>query len=239
MSYAKPMKGEQSPVIVEESGRGRHNEQRITHPAFGQISVTRGSVGGRGLNLYDSDFGHNEVISIEIKHSELNRGLSRDWHHPRGEIVHLTMSAAQWATFVSSFNVGGGVPCTLTWEKGVGGIPGIPAVDRAATYKHDMKSTTNEAVTQLKKLRKEVEESGLSKKKQDALLSTLHQAEMAVGSSIEFVRDQFDEHIENVIEKSKVEVENYLTSRIQRSGLAALQKAETQILALDDSDRLE
>lgn len=239
MAYKEPMAGEQAPVVTEEIGNSSHYEQRISHPAFGQISVSRGSVGGRGINLYDSDFGHSEIITIEVKHSELHRGLSRDRHYPRENIVHLTLSAAQWATFVSSFNMGGGVPCTINWEKGVGRIPGIPAVERAEAYKHDMRNTTKEAVERLEVLRTAIEASGLSKKKRDELLSKLNQAEMSVSSSIQFVNDQFEEHIENVIEKSKVEVENYLTSRIHRAGIAAIQQSNETVLKLDNGAELQ
>lgn len=236
MSYKAPRKGEQAPTIVEEKGNSSHYEQRIDHPAFGQISVSRVTAGGGGINLYDSDFGHNEIVSVEIKHSQLNRGLSRDWHHPREHIVQLYMSAAQWATFVSSFNSGGGVPCTLNWEKGIGEIPGIPAIERSESYKHDMRNTTKEAVERLDKLKATIEGMALPKKKTEELLSQLRMAHMSVSSSITFVQDQFDEHIETTIEKSKVEVENYLTSRIQRAGLAALQKPETDILQLDNEE---
>lgn len=239
MSYKTPRKGEQAPIIVEEQGHSSHHEQRIDHPAFGQISVSRVTAGGGGINLYDSDFGHNEIVSIEVKHSQLNRSLSRDWHYAREPIVQLYMSASQWATFVSSFNSGSGVPCTLNWEKGIGQIPGIPEVERSEAYKHDMRNTTKEAVERLDKLKATIEDMGLPKKKAEELLSQLRGAHMSVSSSIQFVNDQFEEHVENVIEKSKVEVENYLTSRIHRAGLAALQNQETSILRLDSGVELQ
>lgn len=177
MAYKTPRPGEQAPTVVENTGRSGHYEQTIDHPAFGQISVTRGSVGGGGLNLYDSDFGHNEIITIEVRHSQLNRGLSRDWHFPRESIVSPTLSAAQWATFVSSFNIGSGVPCTINWEKGVGQIPGIPAIERSEAYKKDMRQTTKEAVDRLNTLKATIEGMGLPKKKTEELLSQLRMAQ--------------------------------------------------------------
>lgn len=62
---------------------------------------------------------------------------------------------------------------------------------------------------------------------------------MSVSSSIQFVNDQFEEHIENVIEKSKVEVENYLTSRIHRAGIAAIQQSDETVLKLDNDAELQ
>lgn len=239
MAYKAPRKGEQAPVVTDHTGYGGKGGQTIEHPAFGQISVSRITAGGAGVNLYGSDFGHGDLVSIEIKHSQLNRELNHDWYFPRDQIVNVYLSAAQWAVFVSSFNVGSGVPCTINWEKGEGQIPEIPPIDRAEVFKKEMADTTNEAVARLEKLKKTIEEMGLPKKKADELLSQVRMANMSLVSSIPFVQDQFDEHVETTIEKSKIEVENYLTTRIQNAGIVALQKAANDTLALDDSDRLE
>src|SRR5215217_5087706 len=123
MSYQQPRNGEEMPVVTEGKSFGSGLETTVKHPAFAQVSVSRRQHGGGGANLYDSDFGHNSYVVVEVKHSELRRDLSRDWHFPKEEIVQFAFSESQWATFVSSFNSGSGTPATLLWEAGKGYVP--------------------------------------------------------------------------------------------------------------------
>lgn len=234
MSYQTPRDGEQMPVVKTEKGPGRMDRTVVSHPAFGQISVSRRSAGGNGVNLYDSDFGHNSFVSIEIKRSQLNRDLSRDWHYPREELIHIDMSESQWATFVSSFNAGSGVPCTITWLPGEGYVPGIPSFDRKDVFKKEMKETTQEAVDGIKEFIAAVSETGLSKKKQEELVAGANKALRALTSSLTFVHDQFNEHVETTVERGKQEIHGYMNSAISRAGLAALANSN-EPLALGDT----
>lgn len=222
MSYQKPRSGEQAPVISEEISNGGSVQTKVNHPAFGQISVSRRNCSGGGMNLYDSDFGHNSYVSIAIKRSELYRDLSRDWHFPKEELIHIDMSESQWATFVSSFNSGSGTPCTLTWLPNEGKIPGIPSFDRSEVFKKEMKQANQEAVDGLKSLISSIKDSGLSKKKQEELLSDANKTLRALTSSIPFVNDQFEEHVENTVERGMQEIHGYINAAVNRAGIKAI-----------------
>lgn len=234
MSYREPRNGEVSPVVTEKNSYASDTKKQtiVTHPAFGQVSVSRRSCGGAGVNLYDSDFGHNNFVTITLRESELHRDLAHDWHFSQGQIVEFSMSESQWATFVSSFNMGSGTPCTINFRESQGTIPGIPAFDRSEVFKKDMKETTNEAVEAMKRSIAAVKESGLSGKKQEALLKGLNKALQVLQSSIPFVQDQFDEHVEVTIERGMQEIHGYLNGAINRAGLAALNGQTPEVLAL-------
>ena len=75
---------------IEEVDFPTH-EQKETHPSYAQISASR--ISGHA-SLYGSDFIHNVFVEIIIAHSELNRGLSRDWPFARKEIVSVWLSEA-------------------------------------------------------------------------------------------------------------------------------------------------
>ncbi len=68
--------------------------------------------------------------------------------------------------------------------------------------------------------------TGLSKKKAEELMASTRRALRTAESSAPFVNEQFEEHMETVIERSKVQVEGYLNARVQRLGLQALEQQQ-------------
>jgi uncharacterized protein YndB with AHSA1/START domain len=203
-----------------------------THPAYGQITVSR--VSGNSY-LYGSDFQHQHYVVVGIHESKLNRTLSRDWPFSGKGIVEVAMTEAQWATFVSSFNQGGGTQCTLTRREGVGMVPGLPQPKRTEKFKtefaeelDDIKAALGDVLAKL-----EAGTSGMPKGKAAALLAPIKMAMRTVDGSIPFLNSQFEEHMETVIEHSKMEVEGYLNSRVQRLGLAALGQQDVNVAQID------
>jgi len=193
--------------------------ERHTHPAFAQIGASR--VSGHA-HLYDSDFNHQHYITIRICGSEMGRGLSNDWHFARKEYIEVSLSEAQWATFVSSMNVGSGVPCTLQHLNGQS-VPQLPAPEnKADKFSEEMGDTLKEAVQMLRKLNADVSESVSGKKKAEELSRSIERIIGSISGSAKFVAEQFDEHIERTVERAKVEVNAYVTSHVQRAGLEAL-----------------
>jgi len=210
----------QEPAVVVTQGFGGSERTVSTHPAFGQISASR--VNGR-TNLFGSDFTHDGFITITIKTSELNRDLSRDWHHEREQLIQLSLSEAQWATFVSSLNNGSGVPCTLEWIAGKGRLPSLPNPEsRADQFGKEFQKDFDQALEALDDLETALLASGLSKKKIDDLVGRARKAKAKINSSAPFVVDQFGAHMETQTERAKVEIHGYLQNLIQRAGVAAL-----------------
>lgn len=215
------MRNIEQPVTVSEDGP--MGGTKTTHPAFGQVSVSRCS--GGNTALYGSDFVHHNYVTLTIEGSELHRTLSNDWHFARKQIVEIALSEAQWATLVSSFNVGGGVPCTLQWVRDVGAIPGLPVpVNRSEQFSAEMKEDFEDALRSIDDLVEAItaNTAGVSKKKQEELLSKAHAAKKSLSSSAPFVADQFSEHMENEMERAKVEIHGYATSLFMRAGVESL-----------------
>ena len=212
-------------MLNYEDVKTHHDESPMggdisTHPSFAQIAASR--VSG-GTYLYGSEFKHDHYVTISISKSQLRRGLSNNYYYGHDEMIEVALSEAQWATFVSSMNQGSGVCCTLQRldRKMIPQLPEIPSMKKQ--FKVEADETLASATKQLKRLSEQIKESGLSKKKQSALLMTLEHASRGFGSSMKFVSDQFGEHVENTLESAKIEVEAYLTSAINRAGVDALQ----------------
>ena len=204
----------QEPVVVEGERFGDKGSVSA-HPAFGQIVANR--VQGTGEYLYGSDFKHQHFITLQISESELHRELSGDRHHSHRRIIEVAMTEAQWATFVSSLNQGGGVPCTIGYEMHVGTLPGITApVDRTTQFSVEMLERFAIAQTALVELAAQINTAPLSEKKKTELRRNLETAKMNIGNNTAFVTDRFDEHMERTVEKAKSEVNAYVENTQQR-----------------------
>ena len=74
-----------------------------SHPAYGAIRVSR--VSGNSY-LFGSDFRHQYMIGVTIMSALKMRTSSREWHYADNELVTVYLSEAQWASFISSLNLG-------------------------------------------------------------------------------------------------------------------------------------
>lgn len=204
-----------------------------THPAFGQIGVSR--VSG-STALYDSDFRHNAYMVVTIRRSELHRGLHRDRHFGKEELIQVAMSEAQWATFVSSPNVGFGAPCTIQ-RLGMEPVPGLPTPkDRAGQFAQEVREQLQGDIRELDRAIEEIESLGLSKTKTEQAKSTLVRARRRLFDSLPFIASQFDEHMEETVEKAKAEVHGYMTGVLTRAGLDALTNGQAPLQIEDRSE---
>lgn len=211
------MRSIQDPVETKAS---MPDGKSFEHPAFGQITVHR-IIGSRAL--YGSDFMHHNYVRVEIHESQLNRSLSRDWHFSRKTIISVDLSEAQWASFVSSFNVGAGVPCTIASRDGKY-VPEFPLRDEGQEYKAEANAKLADALAKIDAAIAEVEANtaGISKAKREAMLGPLRRAHQQLASNLSFVAQSFAEHMETRVEKAKVEVNAYVTQTVARAGLDAL-----------------
>ena len=198
--------GPQEPT-VEVGGDFEDTTER--HPAYAQIGAMRVS-GSHGAYLYGSDFRHQHYITIQIHDSELHRNLSGDRAHANKRLLQVAMSEAQWATFVSSLNQGGGVQCTLEFTPEAGMVPSITQPkDRKRQFSKEMGDHLDTVVGALKDLGALIDDAPLSGKKKLALKRQLHVAEMNLAPNMDFVAERFDEHMEHTTERAKSEVNAY------------------------------
>lgn len=209
-----------SEEIKVEEINSLHVDQKLTHPAFGQIAASR--ISGH-VNLYGSEFHHHGFIAIRINHSELNRSLSRDWPFPRKEIVEVYLSEAQWASFVSSLNIGSGVQCTISHLNGEG-VPEIPSLpDRREQFSSEVNAKMEDAKKSITEIIQKIDGLKISEKAKTELKRELSMVSGRITNSVDFVAKSFSEHMEEQTEKAKCEVNAYIAGTLQRSGLEALQ----------------
>lgn len=217
---------------VTHGGHFGREEQRLNHPAFAQINVSR--VSGHAY-LYGSDFTHHSSVRITISESELSRHLNNDWPFPKREIIEVEMSEAQWAAFVSSFGLGSGPQCTIRHRDGKE-VPGIPLRDEGAEFGREMSDQSKDALAALKRAADAVVNAKMSKKDAQAILAGIQKAAQEIGVNADFVKECFDRHMENRVQKARTEIDAYFQNVIRSAGITALQQEKNPMLTLDHED---
>lgn len=209
------------PTVTPDNTTGRQGATRENHPAFATIQANR--VSG-STNLFQSDFRHNAYITIRISAAEVVRDLSNDWVFSglRDEYIEVSLSEAQWASFVSSMNVGSATPCTLIHRDRVP-VPGIARPkDRREQFKRESDAAVQRSLDELDALAEAIKSSGLSGVKTQALLQKIEFARRGVGSTQGFIAAQFGEHMEKTVEHAKAEVAGYVSGAIRQLGIQAI-----------------
>ncbi len=173
-------------------------------------------------NLYGSDFSHQHYVTVTIHTSELRRDLARDWHFDRKELIEVAMSEAQWATFVSTPNRQG--PCCTLRSFNGEQTPGLPLRNSTQIFSDEVREKLTSSVERLRQHRADMAAatSKLSKTAQAEVLSSIDKAIQEIESNLPFVVKSFGEHVEDTIEKAKIEVNAYMTNAIARAGITAL-----------------
>jgi hypothetical protein len=207
---------------VEVSGR----EERQKHPAFGTIIVTnpQGHIG----RLFGSDLGHSSSVSITISGAELYRNLGRDWIYPRGPIVEVEMSHAQWAEFVSSSGRGGGTPCTIRYAPAPGfkmaDVPGIEQIEtKHDLHRREIRESSEKAVENLnstvKRFREELAKGRPTLTVLREISHSLDVAARNLPANLEYAVKSAEEALDKATSDAKIEVESYISVTAQRLGL--------------------
>ncbi|MBS3648760.1 hypothetical protein KEU06_08975 [Pseudaminobacter sp. 19-2017] len=193
--------------------------------------------GGRA-SLYGSDFQHNATIRLRIARSELHRSLYHDRPHARGQLIEIDMSEAQWATLISSPNVGDGTQCTIRY---IGGeiIPALPDPEaRTKQSAEEFKEASKRTVGRIKTVQERIDSMNLPKGKTAEIKDALDMVIQDLTANYPFLAKSFAEYTEEVVEKAKQEIHGYMQNVINRAGITALQSGPLplQIEASNDDD---
>lgn len=184
------------------------------HPAWGLIGASRVR-STPGANLFDSDIQHQHYVVVRIAQARRNRRLHHDHiYSDQKRIIEVAMSEAQWASFVSTMNVGDGVPCTIESVKGEE-MPRLKHEPRLAESMEEVRGAANEAMEGIQKAFDAYQE-----KKTAANLRSLKFAIENAPSNITFAASSLTEHAENVVQRARADIESMVAAKATQLGLA-------------------
>ena len=190
------------------------------HPAFALVGAYRGS-SHPGAVLFDSDILHNTTIRIRISAAARKRDLHHDWISGKDELIEVELSEAQWASFVSSMNVGDGVPCTLRHVNHVP-VAELPHDPRLAYSMEETRQAARaafEGIQAAMAAYDALDAKAPAKERKEAL-STLRAVIRNAVPNVDYAGKTLVEHAENVVTKARADIEAFVVAKAQQLGLS-------------------
>lgn len=224
----------QAPAVDKDSSS--LGGQRFTHPAFGEISVTRGQ--GSGTELFGSSLKHRNVITVTISTAHLDRHLNRDWIHGDKQVASFNMSETQWASFVSSV---GGMATPITFEMrpvDSAELMQCPAIESAEsmreTFSREVQEKCDEAMAKATELAAALQTALAEGKAGKNTLKDLHAMAQALSvglpNTMAFIQKQTEVAMEKTVAAGKVEIESFVTDLATRTGIDMLREQSVNLL---------
>lgn len=202
------------------------------HASYGMIGAARWT--GSSTRLFGSNLpGHSSGITVTIKSAEVvsyDRG--HEHIHARETIAQVNLSAVQWAEFLTTLNVGEGVPCTVTFVTGDtqeyrDAPPERPSEPERVREEFSVGLRTSidniaaARATAARKLQGKVS-AALAKEIDNAFGG----AEQELRSNAPWYVKRFTEATDRVAQSVKAELDAFLTTTAHRLGMKALQDAQ-------------
>ena len=189
-----------------------HGED-FTHPSYGTVSFTRAQ-GGDSV-LFGSSIKHNNVIILRVSHAEKHHSNAQDYIFEKGTIVEAYMSPTQFADAITGFGQGSGTPITIRrTEKD--GIMDKPAFEnKREEFETEFKKRADDIVKRMN----DTIETAKDKKIPKWLVQDMEVTKGWLKGNIPYLAVQFAEQMDKTVTEAKAEVEAYVTSVIQQTGL--------------------
>jgi hypothetical protein len=207
--------------------------KETTHPSYALAVFSRTQGGGRAV--FGSELLHHDTIRLRVSRAKHIEDLAHEWYFPTQEILELEFSPHQFATLLTTLNVGSGVPCTLTRLEGQS-FKYEPPTDLRTRYQADLDDAGKDAVRSLIELQELIDTLPLSGVKKKELLGKVSAVRNKVSGTMPFIVNQFHEKMETVVADGKAALEAFTMGMVVKTGLEALQaQAPTLPPALSSS----
>lgn len=193
------------------------------HPAFGMCRVNR-IHSSPGQTLFQSDLQHSEYIQLTITEAERRRDLKHDWVHPGRTVAQVSMSMSQFASMVTSAGTEG-VPVTIDYAAGKD-IPGLNPDSRLKRTATEVLESADMAYAKIREALAAYETAVDAKAgavERRRLLRDLHFAAVNAVPNVKYAADRLAEHAEEVVEKSRADIEAMVQMAQQRGEQVTIQ----------------
>ena len=206
---------EEESVIEERSNP--FNDTEEYHPSYGQITISRFQ--GGHSNFYGSKINHNGGISLKITRSVKHRNEYNESYYPTDTLIEITMTDAQFATLITSLNVGEGSPCTLKRLRGEY-MPICREKSLNQELTSDLSKRLSEIANNFRMGYEKIEEilakkGAINKGDRQKIASTYNKLMQELTSNLPFLHECMTESIDKAMHQAKVDIEAYYQRVVQ------------------------
>lgn len=216
---------------------GPDDEER--HPAFGIIRASRIQA-SPGAVLFQSDILHGEYIRLEVCEATRQRILHRDWVHAQRPVCQISMSLAQFASFVASIGTEG-TPCTImftsTGTSKSGARPELSLAPRLALTTDEVCSAAGQAYASIQDAFTRYTDAVAGKEPAAARNAALRSLQAAIANAapnVAYAAQRLTEHAEAVVEKSRADIEAMVAQAANHLNVP-MSDAQAQLMPDDSS----
>lgn len=208
------------------------------HPAYGQLSFSRGT--GGHSNLYGSSVRNQHTITLRIATSVKHTSPYHESYFDREPLIEVVMSHAQFAEAITSFNMGGGVPVTLKYVRGQY-MPLCGEVSKSQRANDDLKEKLGEFADKItagsEKIEAILDKKGAINKGERKTISNVYKSWIGdLKHNLPFLHECMTESYEKTIANAKSEIEAFYIHGLQKLGIEQLDKKQ---IVVNESGRLE
>lgn len=212
---------------------------KYTHESYGMIGISHASCSS-GVALFGSSIKHDRMVQIRISRAAVERDLHREWYYSRDSIVEVDMSASQFAEFITTPNVGSGVPCTIRYVDGVN-IEEPPYRGHNEMFNEELKkdfiNTMDNADDLVNEARELLEKKGpIKAAEKKELLSKIDMLVQHIRSNIPFLHKQFTRSMDKTVTAAKAEIELFYSNMVTKMGKQAIEELNKPDIKVIESD---
>jgi hypothetical protein len=205
----------------------KHNSvlgEEQSHESFGTVQISRISIGGEGMNLFDSSIRHSHVIALRVTKAKKMRQHGYRHIHGGNEIVEVYMSQTQFADMITSLNMGSGTPVTIKHIQGKRMEP-CPVENQTQLHAQEFKERMQIFAETMRRMQQEAIEIAskkMNKKDAEEWRKKIEYLTTEISSNIPFFNKCFAEQMGKTVTEAKGEIEAFVTHNIVERGLESL-----------------
>lgn len=216
---------------------------KVEHLAFGSISANR--VNGQ-RDLYGSDVSTGGWVKIEISNAVQYDDAFSDFHFGGNRpLIKVALSEAQWVSFVSRMNIGGGTKCTLDFRPAPDApmiAPELPkaemAAERMGRRVQQIKDRKSEDIKEYAAKLMAAATARLSKKELEQFRINLNVLVDGLYGSLDYGVQVLTEHKEDMVKDAMVEIDAALKGYIHKVGVDTIRLAIGADTPIEEQQKL-
>lgn len=173
-------------------------------PSHGAITFSK--VIGNDKNLFGTNITPNHFIQLKINNCEVNNEYGTNHYFPRNNLITVNLTPVQFSNLIVNMNTSVGSPCTITRFNG-------EPVEQDSTQSKLIEKTENlfkdkfqDKLNSLDSTIKIINNTKMTKKVKEELLSNVQQLKIEVEQNIPFYAKVFKEEMEKIVLDAKTEI---------------------------------